>query len=215
MKKNLSGWAKTREFINQMHLWVGLGIGLIVILVCLSGTIYVFNDEIREAATPELFKVKAEGNQKALSAEQLIALVQKESGGKVVSVRVPGDADRSWQFGVKKKKSKEEKAMSAKHDQGSGAGHGEKKKEGKDKKDKKEGKAVVYYVNPYTGQILGNSKDLKSATVQFMTTMFSLHRWLLLDKIEKPIFGELENRTLGGYITGTSAILFTFGVLSG
>ncbi len=64
MKKNLSGWAKTREFINQMHLWVGLGIGLIVILVCLSGTIYVFNDEIREAATPELFKVKAEGNQK-------------------------------------------------------------------------------------------------------------------------------------------------------
>lgn len=215
MKKNLSGWAKTREFINQMHLWVGLGIGLIVILVCLSGTIYVFNDEIREAATPELFKVKAEGNQKALSAEQLIALVQKESGGKVVSVRVPGDADRSWQFGVKKKKSKEEKAMSAKHDQGSGAGHGEKKKEGKDKKDKKEGKAVVYYVNPYTGQILGNSKDLKSATVQFMTTMFSLHRWLLLDKIEKPIFGELENRTLGGYITGASAILFTFGVLSG
>jgi uncharacterized iron-regulated membrane protein len=46
-------------------------------------------------------------------------------------------------------------------------------------------------------------------------TIFSLHRWLLLDKIEKPIFGELDNRKLGGYITGVSAILFTIGVLSG
>ena len=48
-----------------------------------------------------------------------------------------------------------------------------------------------------------------------MGYMFSLHRWLLLDKIEAPIFEGLENRKLGSYITGACTILFTIGVLTG
>lgn len=48
-----------------------------------------------------------------------------------------------------------------------------------------------------------------------MQTLFSLHRWLLLDKIEKPLIGDLPNRQLGSYISGTATILFTLGVLTG
>src|SRR5690606_14741687 len=55
----------------------------------------------------------------------------------------------------------------------------------------------------------------KTATADFMRSMFSLHRWLLLDRIEEPLIGELANRTLGSYITGTATILFTLGVITG
>jgi uncharacterized iron-regulated membrane protein len=37
----------------------------------------------------------------------------------------------------------------------------------------------------------------------------------MLDRVEKPLFGELPNRTLGSYITGTATILFTIGVITG
>lgn len=71
-----------------------------------------------------------------------------------------------------------------------------------------------YYVNPYSGDITGTSLE-KTAIADFMQSMFSLHRWLLLDRIEEPIIGELPNRTLGSYITGTATILFTLGVITG
>lgn len=196
MKTNTSAWTKTRKFLNDIHLWIGLASGLIVFAVCLSGTIYVFNNEIREAATPELFKVIPDADGRKIAGSQLITAVEAASGGKVVSVKIPADAGRSWQFSVKK-------VMS------------ESKKSGLKGPDKGRARPTVYYVNPYNSVILGNSGEIKSATVTFMTYMFSLHRWLILDKIEKPIFGDLENRKLGSYITGTATILFTFGVITG
>jgi uncharacterized iron-regulated membrane protein len=48
-----------------------------------------------------------------------------------------------------------------------------------------------------------------------MQLMFSLHRWLLLDRIEEPLIGELPNKKLGSYISGTATILFTLGVITG
>jgi uncharacterized iron-regulated membrane protein len=68
-------------------------------------------------------------------------------------------------------------------------------------------------VDPYSGKILGSSAD-KNAVSEFMQIMFSLHRWLLLDRVEEPLFGELPNRKLGSYISGTATILFTLGVIT-
>jgi uncharacterized iron-regulated membrane protein len=73
---------------------------------------------------------------------------------------------------------------------------------------------ITYYLNPYTGALLGTNEE-KTKTDEFMGYLFSLHRWLLLDKIESPIFGSLENRKLGSYISGTATILFTLGLLTG
>ncbi|MET3112529.1 putative iron-regulated membrane protein [Pedobacter sp. CG_S7] len=190
MITNTTNWTKTRKFLNDIHLWIGLASGLIVFAVCLSGTIYVFNTEIREAATPELFKVIPAADGRKIAGAQLITRVEAASGGKVVSVKIPADAARSWQLNVKKPVEND------------GAKGGS-------------ARPTVYYVNPYNAAILGNSGEIKSGTVTFMTYMFSLHRWLILDKIEKPIFGELENRKLGSYITGTATILFTIGVITG
>ncbi|WP_316842432.1 PepSY-associated TM helix domain-containing protein [Pedobacter gandavensis] len=226
-----SAWQKTRKFFNDIHLWIGLGSGIIVILVCLSGTLYVFNTEFKEMANPELYKVNAPAAAKPLPIESLIKQVKESTGGKVVSIKIPADPNRTYQFMVRMKegdkegkdkaKAGQDKALAGKEGPGregkAGKGKAGKGKDGKGKAGKpEEGKRPsAFAVNPYTGEVIGNISEVKGATASFMKTMFSLHRWLLLDKVEKPIFGELENRKLGSYITGAATILFTLGVITG
>lgn len=273
MKPNTpkSAWQKTRKLFNDIHLWIGLASGIIVILVCLSGTLYVFNTELKEMANPKLYKVTAPAGANPMPIESLIKQVKESTGGKVVSVKIPADPNRTYQFMVRMKEGDKE----GKGERGEGKAKGEKhgtkdqamtmaaastapaiaaagdEQSGKDKgtadkgreghkdgagKEGKEGRAgkekggavkekggkpeqgkrpSAFAVNQYTGEVIGNISEVKGATASLMKTMFSLHRWLLLDKVEKPIFGELENRKLGSYITGAATILFTLGVITG
>lgn len=216
--KTKSAWARIRKFVNDVHLWIGLGSGIIVILICLSGTLYVFNTELREAASPELYTVKYVNGTKPKNVEELLARVRTGTGGLVTSVRIPSDPRRSYQFMVRLKDENKSKPEASKvteqpkrPEQNPGAN-----KEEREKRSSEGGKRPsVFAVDQYSGEILGNISESKTATAVFMKTMFSLHRWLLLDKIEKPLIGELENRKLGSYISGTATILFTFGVITG
>src|SRR5690606_14674091 len=110
-----------------------------------------------------------------------------------------------------------ENPLKEEHSKGEGRKHEDKGKQGgKEKSEQPRGpRGNSFMIDPYTGKILGDVQGTKTATAEFMQAMFSLHRWLLLDKIEEPIFGELENRKLGSYITGTATILFTLGVITG
>jgi uncharacterized iron-regulated membrane protein len=181
--KQKTGWQKTRKFFNDVHLWLGLSSGLIIIVVCLSGTIYTYNTELQEWAAPHLHKVEVPENASKIPAETLIASVKEVSQANVTAISIPHDPARTYQITVRKE--------------------GDTSRSG-----------TSYFVNPYTGDITGTSME-KTATADFMRSMFSLHRWLLLDRIEEPLIGELPNRTLGSYITGTATILFTLGVLTG
>jgi len=49
-----------KDIIRQIHLWLGLGTGLIVFVVSITGCIYVFEEEIREATQSEQLYVRAE-----------------------------------------------------------------------------------------------------------------------------------------------------------
>jgi uncharacterized iron-regulated membrane protein len=40
---------RIKHFIRQIHLWLGLGAGLIVFIVSITGCLYVFEEEIRDA----------------------------------------------------------------------------------------------------------------------------------------------------------------------
>ncbi len=42
-----------KDIIRQIHLWLGLGTGLIVFVVSITGCMYVFEEEIREATQKE------------------------------------------------------------------------------------------------------------------------------------------------------------------
>lgn len=176
-----SRWPSIRKVFNNFHLWMGLTSGIILIAVCLSGTIYVYNTELRELASPKLHYVSAEEH--PMPIDGLISKIKEASEGTVTAVSIPNDKEKSYQFSVRTE--------------------GDKSRFG-----------TTYYVNPYNGDILGNSLEQTKMDV-FMRDMFSLHRWLFLDRIEEPLIGGLENRKLGSYITGTATILFTLGALTG
>lgn len=222
-QKTEANWPNLRKFLNDVHLWIGLPSGIIVLLICLSGTIYVFNTEIRELSSPELYKVSHAAGAQRLSAEELIADVGRETGGKVISIKIPADPERTYVLTIRKP---EEPNLGGKKGE---KGSARPEEAGKDSvPERAKGKSgtggaerqgppsrgVQYMVNPYSGKILGSSSD-KNAVSEFMQVMFSLHRWLLLDRIEEPLIGELPNRKLGSYISGTATILFTLGVITG
>ena len=178
--KKSTVWKSIRNIFDQIHLYAGLISGLVVIAVCLSGTIYVYNTEIREFMDSELYFVKESGDR--MSADQLKSELEMASESNVVGVMWNEEADRSVQFTLKK--------------------------EGE------EGRGSTYYINPYTAEILGNSSD-KTATGEFMGYMFSLHRWLLLDRVETPVLESMGNRDLGRFINGVATLLFLLGVITG
>ncbi|MFN3998616.1 PepSY-associated TM helix domain-containing protein [Algoriphagus sp.] len=172
-------WKPIRKFLNDIHLYAGLTCGLIVIVVCLSGTIYVYNTEIRETADSERYFVETAGERKSL--DNLKTQVEEELNGEVISVNVFQSENRTIQFGVKIPEAE---------------------------------KPSTYFINPYSGEILANNIE-KTGTEEFMGYMFSLHRWLLLDKIEKPILESKTNMELGRFINGVATLLFLLGVVTG
>jgi len=235
-------WMKVRKFFNDIHLWGGLISGIVVFIVCITGTIYTYNTELRALAMPEFNKVKVEGEKK--SADQLLTAITAEVNGKVVGVKVPY-ADNSPTFFMYNKKEKDEEGNERKPETAK-AQEGQKPESTKELKEDKtsekpqkaeeaklaEGKgpkkaapagpgggrgprANQLAVNPYTGQIIGDPSDVKTKTAEFMQKMFSLHRWLLLNEIEEPIIEGVENRKLGSWITGSATLLFLFGVITG
>jgi uncharacterized iron-regulated membrane protein len=172
-------WKPIRKFLNDIHLYAGLTCGLIVIAVCLSGTIYVYNTEIREWADAERYFVEVEASKRPL--DQLKSELETSLSAEVVGVNVFQGENRTVQFQVKK--------------------------EGEER-------PVTYYVNPYSGAILANNAE-KTGTEEFMGYMFSLHRWLLLDKVEEPILESMSNQDLGRFINGVATLLFLLGVITG
>src|SRR5690606_22879149 len=153
-KQKQTNWGKTRKLFNDLHLWIGLASGLIIFVICFSGTIYTYNTEIRELASPHLHRVEAQTQKK--SVDELISSIQQNHTGTITSISIPNSPTRSYAINVKPPNDKSRFG-------------------------------VTYFVNPYSGELLGTSEE-KTKTDEFMGYLFSLHRWLLLDKIEKPIF---------------------------
>ncbi len=160
-----------------------MGSGLIVIIICFSGTLYVYNTELTEMASPHLYKVTAPKNVMRLTADEALNKIKSLNAGTITTIQIPADLSRTYQVNVKQE--------------------GDKSRNG-----------TAYYINPYSGEIVGNSLT-KSRMQEFMSTMFSLHRWLLFDRIETPMFSAISNRDLGRKITGTATILFTLGCITG
>lgn len=173
-------WKKVRKLFNDIHLYAGLISGLVVILVCLSGTIYVYNTEIKEWADSERYFVEEEGSR--LSLDELRSKVESQIGGEVTSVFVSEDPSRTVQFSLLK--------------------------------DGEKGRGTTFFVNPYSGEVVADNSE-RTAAEEFMSMQFSLHRWLLIDRIEEPLLESMSNRELGRLINGIATSLFLLGVLTG
>ena len=86
-----------RELINDLHLWLGLAAGIVLVVVCLTGTILAFEAEIREA-TREGMTVRANGEPRPVS--ELIATVEAAGTDSVTGVTLPATADAPYRFTV-------------------------------------------------------------------------------------------------------------------
>jgi len=90
-----------RKIIHQLHLWLGLSSSVILFLVCLSGTILVFQEEILELYEPQKYTVSAADSQKISSLENLISGLEFQTKGQVTHVTIPSKLNRAYQFTVK------------------------------------------------------------------------------------------------------------------
>lgn len=173
-----------------MHLWIGLPCGIILFVVCLTGTMYVFNKEITRWADRDKFyitNVPADG--KTLPVATLSAAAEKQLKGFTVSaLLIPENPKEAWIFTLAPKATRS-------NDDKAGAATG--KKETTDK-NKKPNKSLL--INQYTAQVQG---DPQTPTSKFFASVLQLHRWLLID------------RSIGGVITGVAAMLFVLLEITG
>jgi uncharacterized iron-regulated membrane protein len=188
-KKEISRWQSIRDTFNTIHLWLGVGSGLILFIVCLTGTVYTFSTEIQKVTDSELFSVAVEENAKRLPTERLIThLLDSVEGGIVQSLVIPEAKNGSYQITVGKEERQGDQKDGAKESQRIAAEKNQAvKQDGVSKPAPQRPKGITYFVNPYTGKILGTNETSASAFFMFV---FRLHRWLLLDtSIGRPIVG--------------------------
>ncbi|GHA66555.1 PepSY-associated TM helix domain-containing protein [Pontibacter akesuensis] len=188
MKKSYS----LRKLFNDVHLWLGIASGLVLFVVCLSGTIYTFRTEVEEMLEPNKYKVEAGANAQVLSPDALVAKLEQELKGQVVSLEIPQDKALAYRVGVA------QKPEAGEHGKKEGAAAPGKKAEAKGGHGG--GRPTTYLVNPYTGAVLGTPEG---PATEFFSTVMQLHRWLLIDG------------GVGKMIVGVSTIIFTFLVLTG
>ncbi|MDJ1470326.1 PepSY-associated TM helix domain-containing protein [Xanthocytophaga flava] len=198
MKKNYS----FRNLINDIHLWIGVPSALVLVIMCMSGTLYVFQREITQWADHDRFYLQIPEGKTTLSADSLKLLVENQMKGKVTTIQIPQESDQAWTFTVvhqedKGLRTKEKPTKTDPTEKSS-----KKNKEGKpEKKVADKEKAKSYLINPYSGLIQG---DAKTPSVGFFAKVLQLHRWLLI-----------ENKDIGGAITGTACILMLFLQITG
>ncbi|MGB7842362.1 MAG: PepSY-associated TM helix domain-containing protein [Salinimicrobium sp.] len=89
-----------RNFINDLHLWLGIGSGIILFLICLSGSILVFEKEIKGLFSE---KIQLSGTDKPVkSLAQLKWEVETSGVGKLRSLIIPGEAGSFYEVQIKK-----------------------------------------------------------------------------------------------------------------
>ena len=86
-----------RKFINDAHLWMGIGSGIILFLVCLSGTVLTFEEEIKSLFAKEF--VVADSTGSPLPMKELSESLSKE--GIVTNVTIPAKTKEAFKFSVK------------------------------------------------------------------------------------------------------------------
>jgi uncharacterized iron-regulated membrane protein len=191
-----------KVFFRNIHLYLSLAAGLVIMVVCATGAILVFEKEMQQSLYPERYRV--ESGSQAVSLEQMIAGLQKKvPSAQINSIKIYSDPARTVEIGYKEEKQeKAENKPSAEAPAGNNTGKNDKAVDGKKAPEKgKEGGpggGSQAFINPYTAQVAA----LQSQRSPFFFTVFSLHRWLLAGDTGKLIVGISTSFFLFILITG-------------
>ncbi len=88
-----------RKLINDIHLWLGLASGIVLFVVCLTGTVLTFEHEIKDFFAEE-FKIEA--SNKKIAVSSLIKILEEKEIGFVTGVTVPSGNLEPYVFNIKK-----------------------------------------------------------------------------------------------------------------
>ncbi|HSU50586.1 MAG TPA: PepSY-associated TM helix domain-containing protein [Segetibacter sp.] len=200
-----------KRFFRNIHLYLSLAAGLIIMTCCFSGAILVFEKELQEALHHDRYFVKKESLQ--LPIETIIHNVKaKYPAAKIASVKVYSDPTRSVEVSASlSSKGKEEPSSEQTNFQSAEEKSSKKpgiqfagEQTGKSKQGASSASGTrpthTIFVNPYTGHVI----ELYNYRETFFYTMFSLHRWLLGNE-----------SSIGKTITGVATFVFLFILITG
>ncbi len=81
-----------------LHLWLGLISGLVVLVVAITGCLFLFQKEISESVAHDLYFVNPPANAKTLSVTALQQIANKALKGDASFITTFSDRSRSWEF---------------------------------------------------------------------------------------------------------------------
>lgn len=93
-------WLKIKKLTTDIHLWLGLIGGIVIFVLCLTGTIYVFSSEIQQALEPSLYKVQNNSG-KLKEANELVQKVESFSQSTAQSLTIPEKNNELYSIAVK------------------------------------------------------------------------------------------------------------------
>lgn len=95
LKKNM------RNFLKKLHKCLSIPVGIIITIVCLSGAILVFQEEILQLANPSHYFVK-EVKDETIPLDKLIPMVNAQlDSNSVVGVQIFQDGERTYTMSLK------------------------------------------------------------------------------------------------------------------
>ncbi|RAK70481.1 PepSY-associated TM helix domain-containing protein [Hymenobacter edaphi] len=211
-------------FFRNIHLYLSLVAGLIIAVVCFTGAVLVFEKELEQGLHPERYYVTPPAAAQRLSVEQLVAAVKAKAGpkAKVAGVKIyadpartvevslaggpggPGGKEGGREGSVRGEGGQQREGRPEQGGPGArgGRGEGQGAKEGKGEKGGKGGgeggRGPQYFVNPYTGAVVGPYVYRDT----FFFTMMALHRGMV-------------GGPVGKLVVGVSTLMFLFIIATG
>lgn len=103
-------WKKTRELFRVIHLWAGLIAGVFIFILCFTGSILVFREDLTKAMNPSVFTINPLGEKQNI--EQLIQKIETKTHKKVVSFELNNQETAPYTFMLRDKKQQKGKPKS-------------------------------------------------------------------------------------------------------
>lgn len=86
-----------KKLSARLHLWLGLPIGVVVVLMCLSGFLLVWEEDVRQLIHPEHYQISlppASAGAEPLPLDSLLGRVAQSHGElRLSSIRIPSDPE--------------------------------------------------------------------------------------------------------------------------
>ncbi|TCC90154.1 PepSY domain-containing protein [Pedobacter frigiditerrae] len=143
-----------KKLIAQIHLWLGLTSGLVVVILGISGAIYTFSDEIKDIVYKDRRYVSVVPKNEKLSLDTLLSIAKQSLGEthKITRAELSQDPERTYMFRAFKINKKSSGYWNY-YDY-----------------------YLKVYLDPYTGKVVFK----EDASKEFFTVVLALHMNLLL-----------------------------------